>query len=118
MNDPHTRKCWDCGHVFTCRDGVLPECACRECGSHDTRRQKSQAERDTEAATAAAEARIKACLAACEGVDHLTPGCVAKLVEALERIACSDALNVKHGYTHAGFAGPIAEAALAAMKGV
>lgn len=81
MNDPHARKCWECGHVFTCRDGVLPECACRECGSHDTRRQKSQAEKDAEAATASAEARIKTCLAACDGMatEQLTPGCVAQL---------------------------------------
>lgn len=68
-----------------------------------------------EKATAAAEARIKTCLAACDGVDHLTPGCVAKLVEALERI--------RETYSMACFADEIkgmnrwANAALAAMKG-
>lgn len=86
MNDPHRRRCWSCGHEDTYRDGVLPECACRKCGSADTRRLKSQVEKATEDATAAAEARINACLAACQGVEHLPPGCVAKLVEALVTI--------------------------------
>lgn len=59
-------------------------------------------------------------LAACEGVatEHLTPGCVAKLFNAISLIACSQTINENaKDYLTAGCMQQIAEAALAAMKG-
>lgn len=63
--------------------------------------------------------RAVACMAACEGVEHLTPGCVAKLVEALERIRDSQNINPDGcGHMTEGEMQQVAEQALAAMKGV
>lgn len=36
----HKRKCFECGHVSWCADGIRPYCLCDECGSQDTRRLK------------------------------------------------------------------------------
>ena len=60
-----------------------------------------------------ARERAIACVNACDGVatEHLTPGCVAKLVEALESFVeadTHDGINIAH---------QMATAALAAMKG-
>lgn len=73
-----------------------------------------------EKATTDAEARIKSALAACENMptESLTPGCVAKMVEALERIR--DAQTINPGGDHymtEGDMQELATAALAAMKG-
>lgn len=62
--------------------------------------------------------RITACLNALDGVatDHLAPGCVAKLVEALE--LCVDIFGSNASQKHKDKTIEMATAALAAMKGV
>lgn len=64
-----------------------------------------------------ARERAIACVNACDGVatEHLTPGCVAKMVEALERIARRDEdLTISDAIQSYR----TARDALAAMKGV
>ena len=37
-DEPHQRRCWDCGDVAEHSDSVTPWVLCGKCGSQDTRR--------------------------------------------------------------------------------
>ncbi len=38
----HVRKCWDCSEVFHATSGLILNCMCPKCGSHDTRKPKGK----------------------------------------------------------------------------
>lgn len=41
-NEPHFRRCFDCGAINEHEDNVVPHVNCKRCGSQDTRQMKNE----------------------------------------------------------------------------